>query len=70
MILVGGIWGNTGNIALFFTILAASIGAMLGNYIGFWFGQKYGEQIIENYGDWIGIGKTEQKILERQIEKN
>jgi membrane protein DedA with SNARE-associated domain len=51
------------------TILLASIGAMLGNYIGYWIGKWYGHEIIEKYGDYIGLGKTEQKILEKQLGK-
>ncbi len=43
---------------------------MLGNFIGFWIGKWYGHEIIEKYGDYIGLGKTEQKILEKQIAKN
>lgn len=67
MILVGGFWGK---IHLVETIIFACIGAMLGNYIGYILGKKYGDSLIKNYGDWIGIGTTEQKILEKQIEKN
>jgi membrane protein DedA with SNARE-associated domain len=43
---------------------------MLGNYLGYWIGKWYGHEIIERYGDYIGLGKTEQRILERQIAKN
>jgi membrane protein DedA with SNARE-associated domain len=52
------------------TITLAAIGAMLGNYLGYWIGKWYGHEIIERYGDYIGLGKTEQRILERQIAKN
>lgn len=67
MILVGGFWGKTHLIG---TILLASIGAMIGNYIGYWIGKWYGHEIIEKYGDYIGLGRTEQQILEKQIQKN
>jgi len=67
MILVGGFWGK---IHIVETIIFASVGAMLGNYFGYFLGQKYGTKIIANYGDYVGIGVTEQKIMERQIEKN
>ena len=43
---------------------------MIGNYLGYWIGKWYGHVIIEKYGDYIGLGKTEQKILEKQIAKN
>lgn len=67
MILVGGFWGK---FHFFQTIVCATIWAMLGNYIGYIIGKKYGKYIITQYGDWVGIGLTEQKILERQIQKN
>lgn len=70
MVLVGGFWGKTAIFHLILTIIFASLGAMIGNFAGFWLGKKYGKHIIENYGDWIGIGKTEQKMLENQIQKN
>ena len=67
MILVWGFWGKN---HIFLTVGLASIGAMLGNYLGYWIGKWYGHEIIEKYGDYIGLWKTEQKILEKQIAKN
>ena len=67
MILVWGFWWKS---HIILTILLASIGAMIGNYLGYWIGKWYGHEIIEKYGDYIWLGKTEQKILEKQIEKN
>lgn len=67
MILVGWFWWKTHIIG---TIILASLWAMIGNYIGYWIGKWYGHEIIEKYWDYIGLGRTEQKILEKQIEKN
>ncbi len=67
MILVGWFWGKSHIIG---TIILAAIWAMIGNYIGYWIGKWYGHEIIEKYWDYIGLGKTEQKILEKQIQKN
>lgn len=67
MILVGWFWWKS-HIVL--TILLASLGAMIGNYIGYWIWKWYGHEIIEKYGDYIWLGKTEQQILSKQIEKN
>lgn len=67
MILIGGFWGKT---HFTLTIISAILGAMVGNYIGFWIGKWYGKDLIEKYGDWFGIGRTEANILERQIQKN
>lgn len=70
MILVGGFWGATSTEALILTIICASFGAMLGNFFGFWIGTKYGKYIVTHYGHYIGVGKTEEKIMEKQITKN
>jgi membrane-associated protein len=43
---------------------------MLGNYLGYWIGKWYGTELIEKYGDWFGVGRTEAAILHKQIEKN
>lgn len=67
MILVGGFWWK---MHIILTILCASLGAMLGNYLGYWIWKWYGHEIIEKYGDYIWLGRTEQKILSKQIEKN
>lgn len=67
MILVGGFWGKTHLIG---TIGLAILGAMLGNYLGYWIGKWYGKEIIHKYGDYFGLGLTEEKILHKQLEKN
>jgi membrane-associated protein len=67
MIIVGGFWGKE---HLILTIVVASIGAMLGNWIGYWIGKEIGSSLIEKYGDWFWVGKTEEKILHKQLEKN
>lgn len=67
MILVGGFWAGD---HFFFTVSAAIIGAMLGNYLGYWVGKYFGKELIRKYGDWFGIGSTEEKILHRQLAKN
>ncbi len=67
MILVGGFWGKTHMIG---TIWLAALGAMLGNYLGYWIWKWYGVEIIDKYGDYFGLGRTEIKILHRQLERN
>ena len=67
MILVWGFWGKLHIIP---TILFAVLGAMIGNYLGYWIGKWYGSELIEKYGDWFWVGRTEAAILHRQIEKN
>jgi membrane protein DedA with SNARE-associated domain len=67
MILVGGFWGKYHVIP---TIALAALGAMIGNYLGYWIGKWYGTELIEKYGDWFWVGRTEAAILHRQLEKN
>lgn len=67
MLLVGGFWGKD---HMLLTILLASLGAMVGNYVGYWMGKWYGKEFIAKYGDYVGIGTTEQKILERSIHRH
>ncbi len=50
MILVGGFFGRE---HLPGVISLAIIGAMMGNYIGYWLGARYGHDFIEEYGDWF-----------------
>lgn len=67
MILVGGFWWKT---HLLGTVILAVLWAMLGNYLGYWIGKWYGIEIIEKYGDYFGLGRTETNILHKQLEKN
>ncbi|MDD5213230.1 MAG: DedA family protein [Candidatus Gracilibacteria bacterium] len=66
MMIVGGFFGTK---YMFYTILAGTIGAILGNEAGFLLGKNYGEKFINKYGDWFGIGKTESKYLKSWVEK-
>ncbi len=54
----------------FLTILLAITWAMLGNYIGYWIWKWYGWKILEKYGIWFGLWKTEMNILSDQIKRN
>lgn len=42
----------------------------LWNYLWYWIGKWYGVELIEKYGDWFWLGKTEADILHKQLEKN
>lgn len=67
MLLVGGFFGQDHLIGV---LILSSVGAMLGNWIGYILGVRYGLSFLEKHGDVFGIGLTEQKILEKQIRKN
>ncbi|OIP53122.1 hypothetical protein AUK10_02840 [Candidatus Gracilibacteria bacterium CG2_30_37_12] len=70
MLLVGGFFGKVGHLQLGYMICFAIIGALIGNAIGYFLGKWYGTEFLEKYGDWFGLGRTELKILKKQIEKN
>ncbi|MDD2487565.1 MAG: DedA family protein [Candidatus Gracilibacteria bacterium] len=67
MLAVGGFFGKNNLIPV---IIVTIFGALIGNYLGFILGVKYGDGFFKKYGDWFGIGKTELKIFKKQIEKN
>ncbi|MBP8016511.1 DedA family protein [Candidatus Gracilibacteria bacterium] len=67
MLAVGGFFGKY-NLAPI--IIVCIIGALIGNYTGYILGVYFGENFLKKYGDWLGIGKTELKILKKQIKKN
>lgn len=70
MLLVGGVFGKLGYVQFGSIIGLAIIGALIGNAIGYFLGKWYGYVFLEQYGDWFGLGRTETKYLQKQIEKN
>lgn len=70
MILVGGFWGKISVMHFVGTVLLAALGAMIGNFIAFWMGKHWGRHIIETYGHYISFTKTDQQLMESQLQKN
>ena len=67
MLMVGWFfWKNN----LFLIIVVSSIGALIWNYIWYFAWVKFWSDFLKKYWEWFWIGKTELKILKRQIEKN
>jgi len=52
--------GTTHNLSIWLVILAAVAGAVIGDNIGYWVGEKLGYRILLRYGARLGI--TERKI--------
>ena len=67
MLIVAGFYGP-GHLTGIFCM--AILGAVIGNWVGYALGVRYGEAFFRNYGMTFGIGKTEQRILAGQITKN
>lgn len=64
------VWGFFWKNALIEVIFVAIIWAIIGNYIGYILWVKYWESFFKNYWEWFWLGKTELKILKKQIQKN
>ncbi|EKE29636.1 MAG: hypothetical protein ACD_2C00131G0006 [uncultured bacterium (gcode 4)] len=67
MLLVGWFFGKYN---MPWVIIVAILGAIIGNYAGYWLWIKYWEKFFREYWDWFWLGKTELKILKKQIDKN
>jgi membrane protein DedA with SNARE-associated domain len=67
MILVGGFFGKE-HLPEMIAVCAA--GAIIGNFVGYALGKRYGKSFFREYGDTFGLGRTELKYLEKQVAKN
>lgn len=47
-----------------FIILAAAVGAIAGDNIGFWIGRAYGKRVLRRWGPKIGLDERKQKLGE------
>ncbi|RKW22067.1 DedA family protein [Candidatus Gracilibacteria bacterium] len=69
LMIVGGFFGSLGKENLIYVGILASLGAILGNYVGYLLGKKYGDSFFEKYGNRFGVGTTEVKYLKKSIDK-
>ena len=67
MLMAGGFFGKE---HLPLMIFLASVGAIIGNFIGYILGKKIGKGFLKHHGNAFGVGTTELRHLERQIDKN
>lgn len=65
MLIVGGFFGADN---LFPTMLVSAVGACLGNAAGFFLGRAYGHELLERFGDAVGLGRTERAYMEKGIQ--
>jgi membrane protein DedA with SNARE-associated domain len=54
--------GTTHNMHIGFVIAAASVGAILGDNIGFWVGREFGRPLIARFGDYVGLDERRMKL--------
>jgi len=64
------VWGFFWRTSLFQVVLVAIVWAIIGNYAWYILWVKYWDSFFKNYWEWFWLGKTELKILKKQIQKN
>jgi membrane protein DedA with SNARE-associated domain len=62
LIAAGTYAGHTHKLVVWLIFAVAAAGAILGDNIGFWIGDKGGYQLIRRYGHYIRVDETEIKI--------
>jgi membrane protein DedA with SNARE-associated domain len=54
--------GTSHELDIAFVIVAAALGAILGDNIGFWLGRELGYRLVLRYGPYIGLGESRIKL--------
>jgi membrane protein DedA with SNARE-associated domain len=54
--------GKTGGLSIAEVIAAASVGAIVGDNIGYWIGREIGFRLLVRYGHYIGLTETRIKL--------
>ena len=63
MLLVAAIdAGKTHQLSIVLVILAATLGAIVGDNIGFWIGREGGYRVLRRYGRYIGFDERKLKV--------
>jgi membrane protein DedA with SNARE-associated domain len=63
MLLFAAIYaGKTHQLSIVLVILAATLGAIVGDNIGFWIGREGGYRVLRRYGKYIGFDERKLKV--------
>lgn len=62
LVLAGAFAGSTHKLSIYFVILAAIVGAIAGDNIGFWIGRTGGFKLLKRYGHIIHVHEADIKI--------
>lgn len=65
IIIVAGAFALDAGLSLTTLIIMSSIGAVLGDYIGYFIGKRYGEKILVNYGPMFGFKEEHLFVTHR-----
>jgi len=69
LMIVWGFFWKISSLNLVYTIIVASIWAILSNGIGYFLWKVYWKEFFKKYWLWFGIWETEVKYLEKWIKK-
>lgn len=62
LILAGIYAGTTHNLSIWIVFLVAACGAVIGDNIGFWIGNKGGYRLLRRYGHYVRLDESKIKI--------
>jgi membrane protein DedA with SNARE-associated domain len=63
MLLAAAIYaGTTHNLDISLVIAAASVGAVIGDNIGYWFGREFGYELVLRFGRYIHLDQRKMKL--------
>jgi len=69
VVMLGGFFSRLGEIPLWKVIIAAAIGAIIGDYLGYILGRKYGHSFLTKYGKYF-LFKEVYYQKTRELMKN
>jgi len=61
--------GNTHHLNILFVIIAAALGAIVGDNIGYWIGRKGGFLLLRRFGKYIGLQEKQLKVGQYLFDK-
>jgi len=71
MLLAAAIYaGTTHHLAIPFVIMAAAVGAILGDNLGFWVGREGGYRLLRRYGRYIRLDERKLKLGQYLFKKH
>ncbi len=70
MLVAAAVYAGTGHLNIVFVIIAAAVGAILGDNIGYAVGRTGGRALVERYGKYIRVDTSKLATAERFFAKH
>ena len=70
LIILSGFLASQGLMNIYFLLVIASIGSIIGDIIAFEMGKHWGEKFLKKYGEYVLINEKRNKKLKKLIKKN